>query len=200
VLVNSSFKEGLKRSVEWDDVDEQAFISLWHFAYTSRYTAPPKPVRPIIVPSTERREIKTKNKRKNKQNYWDAELLEAIANPEPEPEVWPQAAKEPIEEVMAFSNHSSSPDWVSQVTIKSIPTNDQLYQEFKFLDFPRPRSPDSLRLASESSSLGDRLQHHAKVYVLADRYGVERLMELSIHQLHSELLTSTSVEVMSILE
>jgi hypothetical protein len=101
---------------------------------------------------------------------------------------------------MAFSNHSSSPDWVSQVTIKSIPTNDQLYQEFKFLDFPRPRSPDSLRLASESSSLGDRLQHHAKVYVLADRYGVERLMELSIHQLHSELLTSTSVEVMSILE
>jgi hypothetical protein len=101
---------------------------------------------------------------------------------------------------MAFPNHSSSPDCVSQVTIKSIPTNNQLYQEFKFLDFPRPRSSNSLRLASESSGLGDRLRHHVKVYVLADRYGVEQLMELSIHQLHSELLTSTSVEVMSVLE
>ncbi|KAI6438370.1 hypothetical protein MCOR17_011960, partial [Pyricularia oryzae] len=50
-LVEGGFKEATERSVEWDDVNEQTFVSFWQFVYSGDYETPEQLLPPESGPT-----------------------------------------------------------------------------------------------------------------------------------------------------
>ncbi|KAK2666953.1 SKP1/BTB/POZ domain superfamily [Fusarium oxysporum f. sp. vasinfectum] len=181
-LVNGLFRESAEFSVKWDDIDEIVFNSFWQFAYIGDYDTPES------FPPTAATLSEEEPKSDNSDEPPAAPILDESAE------------DAPIEEVLAETDEpASDPEAVPEappVDIISPPTTKEkekkradalkpsLWLDF-LLDWDCPSEPSDVDVTLRDCA--NPLVHHAKVYTLADRYAVTRLMEISRTKLHQSL-------------
>ncbi|KAH7169744.1 uncharacterized protein B0J16DRAFT_419312 [Fusarium flagelliforme] len=181
-MVNGLFRESLEYSVKWDDIEEIVFNSFWQFVYTGDYDNPepfpptavtlkeeePKPDdsdQPPAVPTLD-------------ESAEDAPIEEVLAEadePAAEPDAVPEAPPDDI---------SFPPAAKEKKTETAAARKISLWIDFLF-SWDYPRQPFDFDVTLRDCA--NPLVHHAKVYTLADRYAVTRLIEISCTKLHQSL-------------
>ncbi|KAI9151504.1 hypothetical protein HJFPF1_08708 [Paramyrothecium foliicola] len=172
-LVNGNFEEATKGEVLWEDIDEMTFLSFWEYVYTGNYT-----------PS------------ESLKNYT---AFESTAPPEPEPTkgYWeaPEQAEEPPADDFWTSfgselSREKSSTRKEKLKLAKLAKRKKRFEEFehlKLVELPRRRNEWSSEPDGVPKSHGETFVHHAKVYVLADRYDVTGLLNISFEKLHQAL-------------
>lgn len=180
VLVHGHMKEAADGVAVWSQYDEETFVRFWQFAYTGDYTA----AKPEIVPTpqTQSGDCDETVKEPSPEDYPEPP-------PEPEPEPEPEYAMydEPVMfDGFAYSRGTKK----GKGTFTGPPKRDQLWKQFKKLDYDVPPPPPSSE-ELPSPSLMDHSEvflSHARIYVLADYYDIEGLVVLSLKKLHRALI------------
>ncbi|RBR15759.1 hypothetical protein FVER53590_25937 [Fusarium verticillioides] len=160
-MVNGNFRESQEGSVKWDDVDEIVFNSFWQFVYTGNYDTPEP------LPTTQ----KDSGEGDQKSDTADKPIEE---EPIPEAEAEAEAAPE------LFIADAETDQEKRGSDQKSILWDEFLY----FWGAPREAVDIDISLKDQAN----QLVHHAKVFTLADRYGVKRLAEISCGELYDGLI------------
>ncbi|RKL28155.1 hypothetical protein BFJ72_g12615 [Fusarium proliferatum] len=186
-MVNGKFQESRECCVKWDDVDEIVFNSFWQFVYTGDYDTPEP------LPPAQRTSGMEDHKSDTSEKPAEAE---AVTDPE-EPETEEQEPHDPEEEFGSGSEYTEiSWPYISWVP-RALSPISAIGQEkktsvgksliwCKFLHSweIQPKTIDAnISLKDQANTL----VHHAKVFTLADRYGVKRLAEVSQRKLYDEL-------------
>ena len=193
-LMNGEMVEAKTRHVIWPDVDEDTFARLCEFAYLRNYTPPSfRLINGKSPPTGVMEAAKERNRRKKPRNLnWDA-----WAEPFPEPAVEPEPELEPKSEVApdevpthedAFCNNPEIPYrersvWSGQLRdafVRShvVPT---LQNDGVDLTFAPPKNTGSWE------DFTPVFLEQARLYVLADKYGIESLCQLVLFKLYSTL-------------
>ncbi|KAM0307990.1 hypothetical protein ACHAPM_000725 [Fusarium culmorum] len=201
-MVNGSFRESSEYCVKWGDIDEIVFNNFWQFVYTGDYDNP-EPLMPKEVTLEEE-----EPKPNDCQQPPAVPILDEPAEDEPidlaelEVAAMEAAAMEAaaMEQAIADAEElPAEPESVEEAAPDDIPSpsakkemktktavvrKTSLWIDFLF-SWDCPSEPldfdDTLR------DFANPLVHHAKVYTLADRYAVGRLMEISRKKLHRSL-------------
>ncbi|KAF5608658.1 btb poz fold [Fusarium pseudoanthophilum] len=170
-MVNGNFQESREGSVKWDDVDEVVFNSFWQFVYTGDYETPEP------LPTTQ----KDSGQGDQKSDTADKPIEE---------EPIPETEEEAIE---AFLEAEAAAAAAAELPIEDAETDQEkrgsdqksiLWEEFlSCWGTPREAVDTDTSLKDQAN----RLVHHAKVFTLADRYGVKRLTEISRGKLYDGL-------------
>ncbi|KAH7459197.1 hypothetical protein FOMA001_g20176 [Fusarium oxysporum f. sp. matthiolae] len=190
-MVNGKFQESREFAVKWDDVDEIVFSSFWQFVYTGDYDTP-EPLPP---------EMKTSSPGDHKSDTADKA---AEAEPEPGPEE-SEESEEPEEESRSRSESESTQ--MSQTrymfyvpqgshTSSEMEQEEQKTEEQKGIQssllwnlflLSWEVKPEAIDVDISLKDQTNSLMHHAKVFTLADRYGIKRLADISQGKLYKEL-------------
>ncbi|EXM16532.1 hypothetical protein FOTG_15179 [Fusarium oxysporum f. sp. vasinfectum 25433] len=183
-MVNEKSQESREYSVKWDDVDEMVFNSFWQFVYTGDYDTP-EPLRPT-------RKTSGREDHKSGTAHEPAEVeAEAEAGPAAIPEVgieellsafpdWPNVSATETE-----SESESEPEAQAQAQAQAV-QKSLLWDSF----LRRRESPHEVIDIIDKPQKGQAnpFVHHARVFTLANRYGVKRLAEVSHGKLHHDLV------------
>ncbi|VTT78842.1 unnamed protein product [Fusarium fujikuroi] len=180
-MVNGKFQESRECCVKWDDLEEIVFKSFWQFVYTGDYDTPEP------LPSAQRN-----SGLGNHESDRADEPAETEPEPEPEPE---QPEVDPEQE----SGSGSQATDMSGPYLNSVPRTTrpllrlekqlrvrtllQWAKFFRLWEVPYKAIDVDILLKDQAN----HLVHHAKVFTLADRYGVKRLAELSQRKLVNDL-------------
>lgn len=164
VLVSGKFKESIEFCVEWDDIDETTFTSFWQFMYTQNYHS--RTVTATGMAPT------------GGSQATDIPNETALFEPEPIAEV----------------KHDED-DWYSSAMAKKKKKKQgqkNPWDDFQ-LSCPSELLVHPLNHEVQETQVGvttyaDVLVHHARVYILADRYSITRLMNSSLRKLHVALV------------
>ncbi|PHH81426.1 hypothetical protein CDD82_816 [Ophiocordyceps australis] len=159
VLVNGNFQESTDFSVHWEDIDEIVFVSFWQFAYTGDYDTP-KPIPPTTETSS-------------KQEVSPATTTSGEQVPNQQNTQTPP---------QAYNSARSAPQTKTAEKEKKF---QELWRKFRN-DWARPIT--TYEVDETLKEYANPLVHHAKVYTLADRYAITRLMEVSFNRLHQSLM------------
>ncbi|KEY73756.1 hypothetical protein S7711_10047 [Stachybotrys chartarum IBT 7711] len=168
----------IPREVHWEDVDGITFTSFWEYAYTGNYDIPEP--EPPVVPE------------------------HPTPTSPPETEEVPVAEPELISEQVAdiqlpVESESWGVDWgTPSKKKKARKSYKEILQDFEKSwsdDLPVPVNHHSYDSESMPKSFGEFVVHHAKVYILADRYGVIQLMNISFEKLRQALVGCDTEEV-----
>ncbi|KAF4944152.1 hypothetical protein FSARC_14746 [Fusarium sarcochroum] len=165
-MVNGLFRESSEYSVKWDDIDEIVFNSFWQFVYTGGYDNP-EPLPPTVV-TLEKEEPKP-------DDFEQTHAVSVLDEPAAEPDSIPEAPPDDI---------SSPPAAEETKTETAAARKTSLWIDFLF-SWDHPSEPVEFDVRLRDCA--NPLVHHAKVYTLADRYAVTRLMEISHTKLHQSL-------------
>jgi len=195
-LVNGHMKEAQTRSVDFGDVSEKDFIRLCEFAYTADYTTPPFIVREETSASPDPEADGTN------QASPRVHSVDFFPDPEPVPPVViDEAIAEPLrapdESIVDWNGWGSKES--KKKDKKSSPSKKAtLRKSFESKSFcsPLPRQSliDSCEPIANSKPTEDCTTvflAHARLYVLADKYGIEPLRSLGLHKLHKTLVGFT---------
>ncbi|EXL64399.1 hypothetical protein FOPG_19336 [Fusarium oxysporum f. sp. conglutinans race 2 54008] len=163
-LVNGLFRESAEFSVKWDDIDEIVFNSFWQFAYTGDYDTPES------FPPTAATLSEEESKSDNSDEPPAAPILDESAE------------DAPIEEVLAETDEPAADPEAKKKRADAL--KPSLWLDF-LLDWDCPSEPSDVDVTLRDCA--NPLVHHAKVYTLADRYAVTRLIEISRTKLHQSL-------------
>ncbi|KAL5903135.1 hypothetical protein ACKVV7_011442 [Pyricularia oryzae] len=161
--VYGEFKEAKDGFVTWDDTDESTFLSFWHYVNTGNYDDP-EPISKVEVDAD------------------DPSNDSIQATSAKEPELEPQPKQIDFEW-----------DWghPSQKNAKRQSKRDMLWNDFQKSwrkDMSRYTENTTCNSGTGSTAHADILIHHCRVYILADRYDIPRLMDLSFNKLHQNLV------------
>ena len=206
-LVYGRFKEAMDCSVEWDEIDERTFISFWQYVYTGEYDTP-EPL-PTITSNT----VASSNHDHLEADELDAQLFENTPSeelepapapapapapepePEPEPEILPmEPPPVPEPEIMhmepapAMDDDRAHPQKHKK---KKRAKREMLWDDFQEsgrLDLSVCVTDGTREIEKRPADHADIFVHHARVYILGDRYGITRLMDLAFHKLHQTLV------------
>ncbi|CAG7993643.1 unnamed protein product [Penicillium salamii] len=195
-LMNGEMIEAKTRHVDWSEVDVDTFVRLCEFAYFRNYTPPISRLIEGRSPLETAKSTKKKEKYKKRRSnvFWDDSIPEPTPEPEPEPESISEPAPEPIEpsdeeprpeEIcddpeIAYKERSV---WTGQLRDKFtsslvIPDTESNLLETSF-------TPP--RITGSWEDFYPVFLEQAKLYVLADKYGIESLRRLVLCKLHQTL-------------
>ncbi|OCL02376.1 hypothetical protein AOQ84DRAFT_434418 [Glonium stellatum] len=173
-LINGGMAEAKTKSVNFDDVLEEDFIRFCQFAYMGDYTTPP-----CII----------------EENTSGISEIQPKSPPPPPPPVALPDTNEIIVEAdvgWAFSSPSSKK---SKYSKKGIGKLAKLFDDRVFSSIlPRQRIINLCEPISNSDEQEDYTPvflAHARLYVFADKYGIESLKSLSLQKLHKTLKNFT---------
>lgn len=157
-LVYGKFKESADGAVDWDDIDETTFISFWQYVYTGDYDTPEAVL--VIPPNDDLKE----------PAFGEPPAPEPMypPPPEPEPDIWGSFIQS------KKKGKGQNPLWRDFVISWQV---DLFIGEGK-----------AERNVKGPQDYGVIFVHHARVYVLGDRYGITRLMDVSLNKLHGALV------------
>ncbi|KAK4156968.1 hypothetical protein C8A00DRAFT_40656 [Chaetomidium leptoderma] len=180
-LVYGKFKEATDCSVEWDEIDEKTFVSFWQYVYTGDYDTP----KPLSTTTLNIIASSTNSEKHAETNQFDAQPVEDIRADEPalEPEPVPAEPEPAMDDVWGFPRKEKKK--------KRRAKRDMLWSDFQEswrLDLSVHVSDETCEIEKTSKDHGEIFIHHARVYVLGDRYGVTRLMNESFRKLHQALV------------
>ncbi|KAF5539775.1 btb poz fold [Fusarium napiforme] len=167
-MVNGKFQESRESSVKWDDVDEVVFNSFWQFVYTGDYDTPEP------LPTTQ----KDSGQGDQKSDTVDEPIEE---------EFIPEAEEEAIQAFLEAEAAAAELPIADEETDQGKRGNDQksvLWEEFRCC-WGTPREAIDIDISLKDQA--NHLVHHAKVFTLADRYGVNRLTDISRGKLYDGL-------------
>lgn len=186
-MVNGKFRESQESSVKWDDVDEIVFNSFWQFVYTGDYDAP----EPLSTTQKDSGQGDQKS-----DTAGDPMEKEPTAEVEIEAETEAEAAAAAaaaaadaawealIEAEVQEAAELSIADAETDQAKKGSDQKSILWDEFLcFWGTP----PEAVDIDISLKDQANHLVHHAKVFTLADRYGVKRLTEISCGKLYDGL-------------
>lgn len=190
-LMNGEMIEAKTRRVDWSEVDVDTFARLCEFAYFRNYTPPSfrlidgkRPSTKVAVTAKGR---KKRSKRRSNVD-WDE------GRPEPAPE--PESEEPPLDEAPplefppddAFCNDPEIP-----YKERSIWTEHLRDAFVESLVVPSPQSGDLGYTFTPPENTGawedftPVFLEQARLYVLADKYGIESLCQLVLFKLHQTL-------------
>jgi hypothetical protein len=166
-LVNNGMAESQTRTATLDDIEEDDFLRFCQFAYTADYSTPS--FTQDKIPTIEDEEIP------------------AAPPPSPPPE--------DVDALVASSEISVWDKWginVSQREYRSPSNLRTSFENRKFsTGFFRQQFLDPcvpLRYAHPSHNYTPVFLAHCRLYIFADKYGIEPLQQLVLHKLHRTLL------------
>lgn len=197
-MVYGEFKEAYDCFVEWDDIDERTFTSFWQFVYTGDYDVPESPT--MNVPSISTDPVDTQDETIAKPP--DSKLAEEPGPKEPAPEAVPVLDPGLRDEPDLWSTIKTKPPKKKRVTKGNMLWND--FQDSWHLDVSVDEKNAAPEAQKRPEDHGDICVHHAQVYILADRYGITQLMNVSFQKLHQALvgfaaIPSTITDVVTLL-
>ncbi|KAJ5938127.1 hypothetical protein N7454_004469 [Penicillium verhagenii] len=188
--------EAKTRHVDWSDIDEDTFTRLCEFAYLRDYTPPVARLIDGSSPSTKAKKAARKKKKNRSDLNWGWGIrpaeFEAAEEPpdEPEPET-PAPDAEP--EVPPPEDACDDPEipykersvWTRQLcgTFERnlvVPSSHSTYLNYAFTP---PQNTGSWE------DFTPVFLEQARLYVLADKYGIDSLCELVLSKLHRTLET-----------
>ena len=197
-LMNGEMIEAKTRRVDWSDVDVDTFARLCEFAYLRDYTPPS--FRLVDGPPSGPKVRETaKEKRKRKKRHsnvnWDDPITQSDPEPAPEPapefesEDPPAVVPEPdIQSDSAFGSDSELP-----YKERSVWTGHLRDAFVEKLVVPVPQSDDLNNTFTPPNNTGSwedftpLFLDQARLYALADKYGIEPLRQLVLSKLHQTL-------------
>lgn len=197
-LINGRMKEAQTRSVDFGDVLEEDFIRLCQFAYTRDYTTPSFFVGEEANISPDLKADSTSQASPSvhlPDSFPDSRLV-----PPPLPGI--------VDHITVVTEPAEpTADWVDDWGVKeskkkakkpSPSKRATLRKSFESRSFcstlPRQSLIDSCEPIANSKSTEDYTTvflAHARLYVLADKYGIKPLRSLSLHKLHKTLVGFT---------
>ncbi|KAK2593603.1 hypothetical protein QQS21_008691 [Conoideocrella luteorostrata] len=160
-VVMGDFKESAERCVEWPDVNEDTFTSFWQYIYTGDYHSMAV-TSPASAASSDCQPTPSQS-RASAVEYGDRSWNEgpAVDGERVDNDLLNTAGRMRKQQVL-WANFQWS--WTSELELEVVE------RETGF------------------ASYGDMLVHHAKVYVLADRYIFTGLVNASFKKLHEALV------------
>ncbi|KAJ5151430.1 uncharacterized protein N7482_010682 [Penicillium canariense] len=188
--MNGEMIEAKTRHVDWSEVDEDTFVRLCEFAYFRNYTPPTFRLVDGMFPAEGTKLAKGKSKHKKRRLNANSD---AAPKPEPEPEPQTDLAIAPDES--PASKHTICNDAEIPYAERSIWTK-QLRGAFdRTLIVPRRQSQsDDLgyaytppRNTGPWEDFNPVFIDQARLYVLADKYGIESLRRLILSKLQETL-------------
>lgn len=191
-LINNGMAESQTRSATLDDVEEDDFIRFCQFAYTGDYSTPPftideiprieaeedpDNIEPLLCPSGEDNwgapYLSTKKGKKDKKR-----LSGTMVGP---------SAVERSAKVWGLWGVD-----VSQVIYQDLRTLQTNFENRKFCkELPRQKLLDScepLPNSQKNYNFAPVFLAHSRLYVFADKYGIEPLKQLVLQKLHQTLV------------
>lgn len=183
--MNGNFREAGDSCVVWDDVDEVTFTSFWQYVYTGDYDIPESSTKDVNEPAYETF---------NDIQHWEPSdsHLEPLSAPE-------SVLQHPPRSPLAVSYASTAidaetrrikPKRKSKPSALLLNKQNALWLNFQeswrsVLNFPASLAPQN---DQELSTHPTALAHHARVYILADRYAVIRLADVALSKLYLALV------------
>ncbi|KFY17974.1 hypothetical protein V492_00224 [Pseudogymnoascus sp. VKM F-4246] len=179
VLINGPMEEAQTGIARLEDVHEDTFIRVCQFAYTGDYETP------VFI---QRPEFGLPDKASRPPNIDADEPGEVIEEPEPAPE-----PAEPEAEPSVWSLGVKRPKKAKKSS-KSRALRDSFDRKDFDIQTPRLGALHRCKVRPNSSAEEDYTSiflGHARLYVFADKWGIEDLKTLTLHKLHQTLLTFT---------
>jgi BTB/POZ domain len=216
-LVNNGMAESQTRSATLDDMETDDFIRFCQFAYTGDYSTPPFTEDEIPVTEAEEDSTDTSLPSQELVPEVYA-LEEAVAEERELPEPGPMPTAESATESAAESVQSCQPlrrksnkrfsisstvdrsakvwtSWgvnVSQVNHQTLKSLQKNFENRKFhLELPREKLLDScqpLPNTQRNHNFAPVFLAHSRLYVFADKYGIEPLQQIALQKLHQTLV------------
>jgi hypothetical protein len=192
-LINGNMIEAKTRHADWSEVDEDTFTRLCEFAYLRNYTPPT--VRLIDGKSPSKKTKKAARKRKkNHPNFnWTQTLTDPALEHEPgaPPEDEPEAA--PEVEPEAPASEDACDDQEIPYKERSVWTG-QLRDKFeRTLVIPNLQTTDldytftPPQITGSWEDFTPVFLEQARLYVLADKYGIDSLCQLVLSKMYTTL-------------
>ncbi|KAJ5765316.1 hypothetical protein N7520_004875 [Penicillium odoratum] len=183
--------EAKTRHVDWSDIDEGTFTRLCEFAYLRNYTPPT--FRLIDGKSPSKKATK-KRKKKGQNSKWNGSWEELAPEPDPEPEPEPQPAPEfPEFEPEVLPSEAVCDDLEIPYKERSVGTG-QLRDTFeRSLVVPSSQTTELNYTFTPPQNTGPWedftpvFLEQARLYVLADKYGIDSLCKLVISKMYRTL-------------
>lgn len=173
----------------WDDIDERTFTSFWQYVYIGDYDAPEELMTTGAIANGAGIQEKAEADNQSSPEEVDAQPEE------PERVVYEDQPTLVYEEKPALDGWTRPDQNLRKKKKKKKAKQVMLWKQFQSAwkqDFSSYRGEAQQML--EPKSHGDIFIHHSKVYILADRYYVDRLMRLSLSKLHQALTEFTLSE------
>jgi hypothetical protein len=177
ILISGPMVEAQVRSAYLSDVSEEDFLKFCEFAYTGDYSTPSHTIRA------------------------EMDLQSTVYDDCPPPVVEEQYPEESYpEEPPAAERPPSS---IAAISMKRFGTKTtaSLRKSFKEQSYcpvlPRQAFLDSCKIVTNHGNMEDYTPvflAHARLYALAEKYGVESLKRLTLHKLHKTLKSFTLYE------
>ncbi|KFY46960.1 hypothetical protein V494_00253 [Pseudogymnoascus sp. VKM F-4513 (FW-928)] len=183
-LINGPMKEAQTRIVRFEDVHEDTFIRFCQFAYTGDYEPP------VFIQRPESGFQEKDSSQWLPPTIDTNEPGEVAEEPEPEPAPEPAVAEaEPV--YLSFGVKRPKKN-------KKSPKSRVLRDSFetKTFDVETPWLSAERRCEVRQNSCAEEdytpvFLGHARLYIFADKWGIESLKALSLHKLHKTLVTFT---------
>lgn len=184
-MVHGEFKEAKDGFVTWDDIDERTFLSFWHHVYTGDYDDP----EPVVEAEADVDAGSIEDEGVTEVDDPNDHSIQATTAEEPGLEFQPVegATAEPGAPPESIWGHAPE----KKAKRKRIPKRDMLWNDFQNswrIDMSKYVEDRTRSIGSGLIDHADIFIHHCRVYVLADRYAVTRLMDLSFNKLHHALV------------
>ncbi|KAF8856800.1 hypothetical protein BDZ45DRAFT_745119 [Acephala macrosclerotiorum] len=180
-LVQGGMSESLSGEVKWEDVDKGTFLRFVEFIYSGDYPAPQSP--PVQSNQRPSQPLRT-------GTVWEESV--------PEVGTGEEASETPAASVVEEASDGWG-SWGQSIPrkdkrkgrVRSFPAAPPL-ESFNSLSYPIPKTRSIFANTCEHA-MGDRKSEksvflvHASLYVLADKWGIDGLKQLTLSKLHRAL-------------
>lgn len=178
-LINGEMIEAKTRHVDWSEVDVDTFARLCEFAYLRNYTPPTFRLVDGRSPmeATKLAKGKPKRNKRSSKAYYDEPIPVDAAEPEPEP--MPEPAPE-LEPEVPYTERNIWTGQLRDAFTRSlvIPSTQSDNVDYNFTP------PENTGSWEDFTPV---FVQQARLYVLADKYGIESLRQLILSKLYQTL-------------
>lgn len=176
-LVSGDMIEAKSGTAVWEDVEEETFAQFAQFVYTGDYP----PSCRLIETSSEDSPIE----QPKAEPLQDVSALSFADEPE-----------EPMELLYEVTKEDSNPNKTKKKTSRQ-PISRNRFQNLTYEVPSLSKLTEECKICTNQSSADDYTPvflGHARLYVLAEKWGIEPLKSLVLHKLHATLLEYTPYE------
>ena len=191
-LINGNMKEADSGETTFDDVSEETFIRFCQFAYSGDYETPVFTLEPKVPSSTKTLSQRSSTADDDAESIVEAPQDDLAADPSVE-SVYEAEDSDSNDSVLTFEAKIVAPGDSSGK--ENISKTRRLRREMdrKDYDIEAARSITTARCEIRENSLAEEdytpvFLGHARLYVFAEKWGIEALKLLTLHKLHRTLI------------
>ena len=193
-LLNGPMEEAQSGVVKWKDVDKSTFVLFAEFAYAGDYTLGSESLAKDLRGLAESPSDGSKETRPDEMTFQPVNTEEEPKGPSDIDQAFEQSYDGWCGTTFTSKKKKGARKWAKEELDGPTVTKGK----FSNLNFPFP--PNLIQRhktrpnASPTEDYGPVLLGHARLYVLADKYDIPTLKDLSLHRLYETLRTFTLYE------